>query len=91
MASKTLIRVSGVALAAAALILILTNPSLTDFTTWANAESGFLSRMTCAPHQSGNYVLFSRFEYRCMTSTTKYVGVLGNFYALDKPVAQDSK
>jgi len=82
MASKALI--GGVILGAAALVLIVTNPSLTDFSARMGSESGFVAQMTCKGVETGNYVVFSRYEYRCMTSSAKYVGVLGNYYRLDK-------
>jgi hypothetical protein len=43
-----------------------------------------VARFTCQPTETGNYLVFSRFEYRCLESTGKYVGVLGNYYQLDK-------
>jgi len=81
MASKALI--GGVILGAAALVLIVSNPSLTDFSARMGSESGFVAQMTCKGVETGNYVVFSRYEYRCMTSSTKYVGVLGNYYRLE--------
>ena len=85
MANKALI---GVLVAAAAgLVLVITNPSLADFTARVDSESGMLARMTCKPVETGNYVLFSRYEYRCLSSTDKYVGVLGNYYKTGKDQA----
>ncbi len=81
MASKAL-TIGGIAVACAALVLLLTNPSLTDFKAQRAAEDG-VSGITCNPVQTGNYVVFSQYEYRCMMSTKKYVGVLGNYYQLD--------
>jgi hypothetical protein len=85
MASKALI--GGLALGAAALVLVVTNPSLTDFSARMDSESNLLSRMTCKGVETGNYVVFSRYEYRCMTTSTKYVGVLGNYYKLSEDEA----
>ena len=82
MASKALI--GGVILAAAGLVLVVTNPSLADFTARMGSEAGFISRMTCSPVETGNYVVFSQYEYRCLSATSKYVGVLGNYYQTNK-------
>lgn len=68
---------------AVALILVLTNPSLADFSSRMNSQEGFLSQFTCQGVETGNYVVFSRYEYRCMTFTHKYVGVFGNYYRVD--------
>lgn len=81
MASKAL-TIGGIAVGCAALVLLLTNPSLTDFKAQRAAEDG-VRGITCNPVQTGNYVVFSQYEYRCMMSTKKYVGVLGNYYELD--------
>ena len=81
MASKALI--GGGILVAAALVPAATNPSLADFTARQGADAGLLARMTCSPVETANYVVFSRYEYRCMTTTDKYVGVLGNYYQID--------
>lgn len=78
MASKTL-TIGGLAVVCAALVLLLTNPSLTDFKAQRTAEDG-VTGITCNAVQTGNYVVFSQYEYRCMMSTKKYVGVLGNYY-----------
>jgi hypothetical protein len=80
MASKATI--GGVVLAAAGLVLVVTNPSLADFSTRMGSEQGFIAQMTCKGVETGNYVVFSRYEYRCMTTSSKYVGVLGNYYHL---------
>jgi hypothetical protein len=82
MASKALIGVGF--LAAAGLVLVITNPSLTDFSARVGSDAGLLARMTCKPVETGNYVVFSQYEYRCMDSTAKYVGVLGNYYQTNK-------
>lgn len=80
MARKAL-TIGGGLLGAAALVAIITNPNLTDFTAQRAAEDG-VTGITCKAVQSGNYVVFSRYDYRCMMSTTKYVGAFGNYYAL---------
>jgi hypothetical protein len=82
MASKSSV-VAGVA-AVAALVLVFTNPSLTDFKERMGSQADLVARFTCQPTETGNYLVFSRFEYRCLESTGKYVGVLGNYYQLDK-------
>jgi len=68
--------------AAVGLILIVTNPSQADFSARMNAKEGFFSQFTCKGVETGNYVLFSRYEYRCVTKSEKYVGVLGNYIEL---------
>jgi tricorn protease-like protein len=89
MASKALI--GGIVAGAIGLVLVVTNPSLADFSARMDAENGFLSHLTCRGVETGNYVLFSRYEYQCMTETKKYVGVLGNYFRLDsKPDANQS-
>lgn len=82
MASKAVV-IGGIVVAGAALVLLLTNPSLADFKAQRDAENG-VTGITCASVQTSNYVVFSKYEYRCMMSTTKYVGVLGNYYEVDK-------
>lgn len=81
MASRAL-TIGGIAVAGTALVLLLTNPSLADFKAQRAAEDG-VTGITCASIETDNYVVFSRYEYRCMMSTKKYVGVLGNYYELD--------
>ncbi|HUO98374.1 MAG TPA: hypothetical protein VMU01_06880 [Rhizomicrobium sp.] len=88
MASKVMI--GGLVAAAAALVLVVTNPSLADFSTRMDSQAGFIGRMTCKGVETGNYVVFSRYEYRCMTTSAKYVGVLGNYYELGKGDAVES-
>ena len=80
MASKSSV-IAGV-VAVAGLILVFTNPSLADFSTRLGSEQGFIAQMTCKGVETGNYVVFSRYEYRCITTSSKYVGVLGNYYRL---------
>ena len=80
MASKGLV-IGGTVLGVAALMLVITNPSLTDFKAQRDSENG-LSGLTCSAVQTSNFVVFSRYEYRCMMSTTKYVGVFGNYYVI---------
>lgn len=83
MASKTVV-VGGIVLGGAALVLLLTNPSLAEFKAQRNAEDG-VTGITCSSVQTGNYVMFSQYEYRCMMSTKRYVGILGNYYEMDQP------
>lgn len=80
MASKALI-IGGAVVGLAALVSIITNPNLTDFRAQRAAEDG-MTGITCNAVQTSNYVVFSRYEYRCMMSTTKYVGAFGNYYQL---------
>ena len=80
MARKAL-AISGAFLGVAALVSVITNPSLTDFKTQRAAENG-LSGLTCNAVETANYVVYSRYEYRCILSTTKYVGAFGNYYPL---------
>ena len=82
MASKSSI-VAGV-VAVAGLVLVFTNPSLADFRERMGSQAGLVERFTCQPAETGNYLVFSRYEYRCLATTGKYVGVLGNYYQLDK-------
>jgi len=82
MASRSSIVAGGVAVAA--LVLVLTNPSLGDFKERMDSQAGLVAHFTCQPAETGNYLVFSRYEYRCLESTGKYVGVLGNYYQLNK-------
>ena len=82
MASKSSV-IAGV-VAVAGLILVFTNPSLADFKERMGSQAGLVAQFTCHPAQTGNYLVFSRYEYRCMEYTGKYVGVLGNYYQLNK-------
>lgn len=87
MASKAVL--SGAALlGVAALVSVMTNPSLTDFKAQRAAEDGLMG-VTCNSVETSNYVVFSRYEYRCWTSTRKYVGAFGNYFemkqAAEKP------
>jgi len=82
MASRNTLIAGSVAVAS--LILVFTNPSLADFKERMGSQAGFVAQFTCQPAQTGNYLVFSRYEYRCMEYTGKYVGVLGNYYQLNK-------
>jgi hypothetical protein len=75
--------VGGLFAIAAGLVLVVTNPSLGDFSTRMDSQAGLISHFTCKGVETGNYVLFSRYEYRCMTTSQKYVGVLGNYFRID--------
>jgi len=81
MAKKVLV-IGGAVVGVAALLAVITNPTLTDFKAQRAAEDG-ITGVTCNAVQTGNYVVFSAYEYRCMMSTTKYVGVFGNYRKLD--------
>jgi hypothetical protein len=85
MAHKAL-TIGGAILGAAALVSVITNPNLTDFKAQRAAEDG-VTGITCNSVETSNYVVFSRYEYRCMMSTTKYVGAFGNYY----PLQDDAK
>ena len=80
MASKTLI-IGGALVGVAALVSIITNPNLADFKAQRAAEDG-VSGITCNAVRTSNYVVFSRYEYRCVLSTTKFVGAFGNYYQI---------
>ena len=80
MANKALV-IGGAVVGVIALVSIITNPSLANFKDQRAAEDG-VTGITCVSVQSGNYVVFSRYEYRCITTSSKYVGVLGNYYHL---------
>jgi len=80
MAHKALI-IGGAVVGVAALVSIITNPNLTDFKAQRAAEDG-VTGITCSAVETSNYVVFSRYEYRCITSTTKYIGALGNYYQI---------
>lgn len=82
MASRTSIAAGVVAVAG--LVLVFTDPSLADFKERMGSQAGLVAQFTCQPAQTGNYLVFSRYEYRCLEYTGKYVGVLGNYYQLDK-------
>jgi hypothetical protein len=64
--------------------LALTNPTLSKFNTWTKSDASLLQRMTCDAKSTGNYLVFSRYEYRCVGFTNKYIGVLGKFYLTNK-------
>jgi hypothetical protein len=81
MASNALI--GGLVGVAAGLVLVVTNPSLADFSARMDSQADIISRFSCKGVETGNYVLFSRYEYRCMTTSEKYVGVLGNYFRVD--------
>jgi hypothetical protein len=81
MANKALV-LGGAVAGVIALVAIVTNPSLANFKDQKAAEDG-LTGLTCVAVQSSNYVVFSRYEYRCLMSTTKYVGAFGNYFPLD--------
>ena len=68
----------------AVLVLAVTNPTLSQFTTWTKSDASFLQRLTCDAKTTGNYLLFSRYEYRCVGFTNKYIGVLGTFIKTNK-------
>ena len=80
MASKALI-IGGALVGVVALVSIITNPNLTDFKAQRAAEDG-VTGITCNAAETSNYVVFSRYEYRCVLSTTKYVGALGNYFQI---------
>ena len=88
MASKSSV-IAGV-VAVAGLILVFTNPSLADFKERMGSQAGLVAQFTCQPAQTGNYLVFSRYEYRCMEYTGKYVGVLGNYYQLNKTASDQA-
>ena len=64
--------------------LALTNPNLSKFNAWTKSDASFLQRLTCDAKLTGNYLLFSRYEYRCVGFTKKYVGVADQFYQTNK-------
>lgn len=80
MASKS-VAIGAVVLGISAVMLTITNPSLADFKAQRASQDGLMG-LTCNAVETKNYVVFSRYEYRCMMSTTQYVGVLGNYYQL---------
>jgi hypothetical protein len=86
MAHKALV-IGGAAVGAIALVAIVTNPSLANFKDQRAAEDG-LTGITCVSVQTGNYVVYSRYEYRCMMSTTKFVGAFGNYYQIKDDAKQ---
>jgi hypothetical protein len=81
MANRALV-IGGAVVVVAALVASISNPNLMDFKAQRAAEDG-VTGLTCNAVETSNYVVFSRYEYRCMMSTTKYVGVLGNYFPLD--------
>lgn len=68
----------------AAIVLGFTNPNLSQFNTWTKSDASLLQRLTCDAKSTGNYLLFSRYEYRCVGFTKKYIGVLDQFYLINK-------
>ena len=68
----------------AAIVLGFTNPNLSQFQTWTKSDASLLQRMTCDARSTGNYLLFSRYEYRCIGFTKEYIGVLGTFIQTNK-------
>ena len=64
--------------------LAVTNPKLSQFNAWTKSDASFLQRLTCDAKLTGNYLLFSRFEYQCVGFKNKYIGVLGTFYQTNK-------
>jgi len=68
----------------AVIVLAVTNPSLSKFNTWTKSDASFVQRLTCDAKSTGNYLLFSRYEYRCVGFTNKYIGALGMFYQTNK-------
>ena len=86
MANKALV-IGGAVVGVIALVSLITNPTLADFKTQRAAEDG-MTGITCNSVQTSNYVVFSAYEYRCMMSTTKYVGVFGNYYQIKDAAKQ---
>jgi len=86
MANRALV-IGGVVVGVIALVSIITNPSLANFKDQRAAEDG-VTGITCTSVQTSNYVVFSAYEYRCMMSTTKYVGVFGNYYQIKDAAKQ---
>ena len=86
MASKALV-LGGAVVGVIALVAIITNPSLANFKDQRAAEDG-VTGITCVSVQTSNYVVFSRYEYRCMMSTSKYIGAFGNYYQLKDDAKQ---
>jgi hypothetical protein len=68
----------------AVIVLAVTNPSLSKFNTWTKSDASFVQRLTCDAKGTGNYLLFSRYEYRCVGFTNKYIGVLDTFFQTNK-------
>ena len=73
--------------------LAVTNPTLSQFKSWTKSDASFLQRLTCDAKPTGNYYLFSRYEYQCVGFTNKYVGVVGTFFQTnkDEPYKRTSK
>jgi hypothetical protein len=86
MAHKAVV-IGGAVLGVFALVGVMTNPSLTDFKAQRASQDG-ITGVTCNSVETSNYVVFSRYEYRCMMSTTKYVGAFGNYYELKDAKAE---
>ena len=72
---------------------LVTNPKLSQFNAWTKSDASLLQRLTCDAKLTGNYLLFSRYEYRCVGFTKKYIGVVGTFIQTnkDEPVRHTSK
>jgi hypothetical protein len=64
--------------------LAVTNPNLSKFNTWTKSDASLLQRLTCDAKLTGNYLLFSRYEFRCVGFTKKYIGVADQFYQTNK-------
>ena len=74
----------------AVIVLAVTNPNLSQFNTWTKSDASFLQRLTCDAKLTGNYLLFSRYDYRCIGFTNKYIGVIGTFYQTNKDESEKS-
>jgi hypothetical protein len=74
----------------AVIVLAVTNPSLSQFNTWTKSDASLLQRLTCDAKPTGNYLLFSRYEYQCVGFTNKYIGALGTFYQTNKDESEKS-
>jgi len=86
MANKAVVISVAVAVVAS-LIVSVSNPNLTEFKAQRAAEDG-VTGITCNAVETSNYVVFSRYEYRCLMSTKKYVGILGNYFEIKDDAKQ---
>ena len=68
----------------AVIALALTNPNLAKFNAWTKSDASFMQRLTCNTKSTGNYLLFSRYDYQCVGFTNKYIGVAGTFFQTKK-------
>lgn len=74
-----------VALVAAVVVLLATNPSEAQFKTFVTgAKTGFfaglIESVTCDNVQTTNWYVFSNYEHRCITQVQQCTGAFNTFF-----------